>query len=42
MNTFTNLPGGLHEKEEHRLQREADNYTKNVEHEKKFYLVKED
>ena len=42
MNTFTNLPGGLHEREELRLQREADDYTMLVEHKKKEYLVKED
>jgi len=41
MNTFTNLPGGLHEREELRLQREADDYTMLVEHKKKEYLVKE-
>jgi hypothetical protein len=42
MNTFTNQPGGLHDKEEHRLQRDADQYTMKVEHTKKDYLVRED
>jgi hypothetical protein len=42
MNTITNRPGGLHEKEEHRLQRDADSYTENLEFTKKKYLISED
>jgi hypothetical protein len=36
-NTETNgFPGGLHETEVQRLQREADEYTKMLEHERKY------
>ena len=34
--------GGLHETEVQRLQREADDYTKKLEHERKRYLILED
>jgi hypothetical protein len=34
--------GGLHETEVQRLQREADEYTKMLEHERKRYLILED
>ena len=34
--------GGPHEKEPARLQREADDYTKKLEHEKKNKLLKDD
>jgi hypothetical protein len=34
--------GGLYECENHRLQREADVYTKDVEHEKKRHLITTD
>jgi len=34
--------GGLYETEAQRLQREADEYTKNLEHEKKTYLILQD
>ena len=31
--------GGLYESEAHRLQREADNYTKDLEHERKHFMI---
>jgi hypothetical protein len=34
--------GGLKETEVQRLQREADEYTKRLEHERKRYLILED
>jgi biotin synthase-related radical SAM superfamily protein len=34
--------GGLYETEPQRLQREADEYTKMLEHERKRYLIMED
>jgi uncharacterized protein YeeX (DUF496 family) len=34
--------GGLYETEVQRLQREADEYTKKLEHERKSYLLLED
>ena len=34
--------GGLHEKEERRLQREADDYTAKLEQKKKEFLIVED
>ncbi len=34
--------GGLYESEAHRLQREADNYTKTLEHERKHLMILKD
>ena len=34
--------GGLYESEAHRLQREADNYTKDLEHERKHFMILKD
>jgi hypothetical protein len=36
------MVGGLKETEVQRLQREADEYTKRLEHERKRYLILED
>lgn len=36
------VAGGMYETEAQRLQREADNYTKALEHERKKYLILED
>jgi hypothetical protein len=35
----TGAPGGLYETEIQRLQREADNYTRALEHERKRYAI---
>jgi hypothetical protein len=40
-NNNTNT-GGLYETEAHRLQREADTYTMEYEHEKKRHLITSD
>jgi hypothetical protein len=34
--------GGIYESEAHRLQREADNFTKKYEHERKRYMILDD
>ena len=40
--TLGSQMGGLYETEVQRLQREADEYTKKLEHEHKSYLLLED
>ena len=38
MSDTSYLQGGMYETEAQRLQREADEYTKKLEHERKYYF----